>query len=428
MIKTAHKILWTILLCLQAVPAFAVPPLTLTDAYHRALETSESLKLTESDVQLAEIRYRQAIAAAFPEIDANLEERVRNSAESSSQNSGSGNRNFGEGSKDQFEGFFSLHQPIFRGFREFILADAARAEGRAAELNVTRSRELILKDVADIFYQILLYERDLDELSRTERILKDRRAELVKYQSLGKSRDSELQAADADISALLASIERGRGLLAESRELLAFLTGLPATEIAVQERDLFGPEAPLAEYLERGQSRSDLQGLAELKNSADIQLKAASRERWPSVSLDGNAYVIEDPSNERDWDLTLNLQVPVFDGGRISSRISERELESSRSALRVAEGRRIAEREIRVSYSNLKAAQATAEKVQSLVANSEKSYQSQRADYELGVVNNLTVLESIRQLQAARRQLLSALVDSSRFRVALEVAAGGPQL
>ena len=428
MIKTAHKILLTILLCLQTAPAFAAPPLTLTDAYHRALETSESLKLTQSDVQLAEIRYRQAIAAAFPEIDANLEERVRNSANSDSQNSGSGNRNFGEGSKDQFEGFFSLHQPIFRGFREFILADAARAEGRAAEFNVARSRELILRDVADIFYQIVLYERDLDELSRTEAILRDRRKELVKFLDLGKSRESELQAADADISALLASIERGRGLLAESRELLAFLTGLPAAEIAVKDLDQFGPEAPLTEYLERGQSRSDLQGLAELESSAEIQLKAATRERWPSVSLDGNAYVLQDPSNDRDWDITLNLQVPVFDGGRISSRISERELESSRSSLRTAEGRRIAEREIRVSYSNLKAAQATTEKFKNLVTNSEKSYQSQRADYQLGVVNNLTVLESIRQLQAARRQLLSALVDSSRYRVALEVAAGGPKL
>lgn len=410
----------------------APSPLSLKDAYKAALTQSEALKLSATDIEAAQIRYRSALSSAFPQLNLDVSERVRNSESSSStndsNNSSGANGGFVSGSKDRFLSSLNVIAPLFSGFREFIVADAAEAQSRAAELTTARSRELMLKDVADLFYQIILYERDLAELAHTNDILKERVEELRKFRTLGKSEDSEVFAAEAEIGELLATVEQTRGLLAESKELLAFLTGLPASEISPQDNDHLGPPSTLEEYLARGEKRSDVQANSELEFSASQRAVAATRERWPTLSLEGNAYGYTHPETNQDWDATLSMKLPVFDGGRITAHIDEQQLEVRRARLRSQEAKRLAARDIRVAFSNLKAAERAVAKFGNFVNHSERSYQAQKKDYQFGIVNNVAVLDSIRQLEDARRQLLTAEISALRIRVALEVAAGGPTL
>jgi outer membrane protein TolC len=70
------------------------------------------------------------------------------------------------------------------------------------------------------------------------------------------------------------------------------------------------------------------------------------------------------------------------------------------------------------------ASRAREKSLATLVADAEKSYESQRADYKLGIVTNIDVLQAIRQVEDAKRRLLAAGVESHINSIKLAVASG----
>ena len=86
----------------------------------------------------------------------------------------------------------------------------------------------------------------------------------------------------------------------------------------------------------------------------------------------------------------------------------------------------MSERDVRVAYEHVATARSQLESLTKLREASKRNYDSQRRDYELGIVSNLEVLQAIRQLQDAELRLARAesLVETKRLE--LDVAAGGP--
>jgi outer membrane protein len=85
-----------------------------------------------------------------------------------------------------------VRQPIFSGFREFYNASANKADIKARKLDKERAYQLLYLDVADVFYQILMYERDLKLLREIETSLEKRVSDFNKRVELGKSRSGDL--------------------------------------------------------------------------------------------------------------------------------------------------------------------------------------------------------------------------------------------
>lgn len=404
-------------------PVLANPnSLTIRQAYELTLKQSEDLKINSEGLINAEAEYREAISAVYPKIFARASHQLQDNDRNSSNNTFTSRNNQ---DRSRFRAGITITQPIFSGFRDFLLSAAAENEIKALKLDDLRSRELLYKEIADIFLQILYYEEDLKELSRTSKILKDRVEELTQFVSLGKSKESERLSAESEIADVEAAKASTIGLNNASKAVLSYLTGLPTNEMILKDDSTPLIKEGLDSYLLRGSERADLAASKTREISIQKQLTAAEREKWPEIGLEGSYYPLDAPSGDSSSSVMITIDLPLFEGGAIDARIDQQKAQQRITELRTQQLKRQIERDIKVAWENALSTEAQVRKLKELVAASQKSYEAQKSDYALGVVNNLEVLQSIRSLQEAKRKLLRAQFDLKSYQTDLLVHTGG---
>jgi outer membrane protein TolC len=408
--------------------------LTLEQCYQLLLVQSESLGQKAEAVKAAEASYREAVSFVYPHLNLGASQRVRSSESFGfSQNDiategtpGGGMSSGGRSiAQHPFETSITLQQLLFSGFRELHLSRAAQSEIGASQYDLARSRELLYLDLADVYHQILWFQGDLTILDRTKKVLLSRIGELNHFISLGRSRESEILAAQSGVADLDTSVDQIRGLLAASREMMAFLIGRPVGTFKLSTVTAVIPVESLDRYLSRAQERFDFRAAEKRRESVADQVVASEREHWPELRFEGNYYPYLDPDTNKEWDVFIRMQVPIFDGGAIDARTEQQRARLRSQELAVRETQRAADREVRIAYQRLIATQAQLKSVDRLLTVARKNYDAQRHDYELGIVTNLDVLGAIREVHEAERRLSTLNVQARIQQVQLEVAAGG---
>ena len=417
--------------------AWGEEPFSLKECYTLARAQSEKLQIGTAEIAIAEAQYRQALSAIYPQLMFGVEQRFRDnedfgrvtragsSVDDAADSSGGARESLG---KTQLEGVARLTQPLFTGFRDMYISRGMKKTEQALNQEHTRQRELLFLDVAELFFQYILFDSDLKVFEKTEELLRERIKALAEFVALGKSRESEVLAAQSELADLNSTKERTTGALASTQELLAFLTGRASAELSPKRESVAGVHLGLEESLARARQRADLKA-SELRVEAQQHfVTSAERQRWPRLELEGNAYPFEDPDRNRDWDVLLRFELPIFEGGRIEAKTEEQLAKLRIAELSRKERERIAEREVRVAFSELSAARAEIAALRKLLNTSKRNFTSQSKDYELGVVTNLEVLQSIRQVNEAQRRLIGAQVRSELNYHRLQVASGGMDL
>ncbi len=410
--------------------------LSLEDCFKLAVVQSESLERKELDIKRAEAVYQEAVSALYPSVHAIGNQRWRNS-ERFGRVTGSSTTIGNEGpggsvtsgssqSKHPAEAMFNVKQPLFTGFRDQFIARATKSRIEALGFEKTRARELLFQDLSTVFHQTRYYEEDLKLLKKSRGVFDRRIKELQDFINLGKSRESELEAARSQLAQLLATSARVEGLWSASKEMVAFLVGRDSSTFDLIPLDKSSLNLlSLDELIVQGKVRADVQAADLNQKSAFQERRAAEREKWPLLSVEGNFYPYEDPDTNRDWDVLMKLDVPLYEGGGIEARIAQSRADELSAKAAMRETRRIAEREIRVAFSQIKSSQKEVSQLESLVSTSRKNYESQTADYKNGVVTNLDVLNAITTVQDAERSLLEARTNLLINQDKLQVAVGG---
>ena len=406
--------------------------LTLEESYQLARAASESLLSQQTQIEIAEAQYRQSRAALLPQVTIGASQRYRSGTDYGVRQRGAaiddpGNGNVNRGSslgRSQSDVSLVVQQPLFSGFRDILLTRAMRRGVEASQYDLQRGSQQLLQAVAELYYEIQLYSFDIKVLQRIRALIDERITELQRFVSLGKSRESEVLAAQAERNQIEASVVNATRALTASREMFAFLLKRPAGEIELSEAREESPLLQQDEYISLSANRPDLTAAKLRIEGAEFQRKAASREAWPAVTFEGTSYLLEDPDRNRDWDALIRLQMPIFDGGRISARTEEERLKMRVAELNLQELSRQVERDVRLHYSNVTLYQTQIERLTEALRSAQRLYDAQRADYALGIVTNLDVLNALQRSQDAERQLIAAQAERSLSIVRLNVAAG----
>jgi outer membrane protein TolC len=405
--------------------------LSLSEAYEIARAQSELLLEDQELLAAAEAQYQQALSALYPSIRFLANQRYRSSlnygrtatTNSSEFGDDTAPNNIGSRSSHPYEAFVSLRQPLFTGFRESLVASAKESSLEAKRLNLERKMQLLYLDVAEVYTQIQWYEDDKKLIKKTEAVLDERIAELRKFLDLGKARTSEIEAATADKAALGAAHSRVQGLLDASKELLSFLIARPIGQFKIAP---FGPAEKLdpliEEQLQRAHSRSDVRA-SKMEVAASIdERRAAERGHLPTLYLEGNSYVAENPDNNRDWELLFRFDLPIYEGGLTQARIAEQRARQRAAEVKFKGIERSALKDVRLALSDVDSRKRELELIEKQLVAAQRSREAQVRDYKLGLVTNLEVLGAIRNELEAKRQLLNTQalqrIDAARLRVA----------
>jgi outer membrane protein len=243
-------------------------------------------------------------------------------------------------------------------------------------------------------------------------------------QKLGRSRKSEVLAAQAQRAQIDAELATVRARGRQAQLALRFLTGLdedilPAPQIAVSSE-------PLELWLEAAARRPDVEAARLESQALALGVSVARRQRWPVLSLDGNYYLKRPPgfTEKVSWDAVLRAELPLYSGGGVTARIKAAEAQRrSAEASRALAGRK-AVLETESAYALAQSAASIVGALEKAAELAEANAKAQEQDYGLGLVTNLEVLGSLNALQESRLKLAEAKLNSVLARARLLVAAG----
>ena len=389
--------------------------LSLKDCYRLALKQSEKVAISAQAVKEAEGSFLQSLSGILPQASFVYTEKRQDGSNNSSSTL-----------SRVPEAKFVFSQSLFSGFKEFAAIAASRAQKKQYTQLTIRAGHLLFTDVVDAFYLFLTYQEDINILLSIHSTLAERVDELARREKLGRARASELAITEAELARVQADLELLYTDAEVSQQLLEFLTGtkiesVDDLEIPSQNEIILTTDE---EYLLKAQKRPDVEADYQAWQIAKQEVRIARAGYWPAVSLDGNSYTKRvGAAGDVDWDATLKVDVPLFDGTQTMGEVKEAAAQEKAAELKFQQTTRNAVLEIKNAGTKYQRSFKRKEALFKALQATEKSYNLQLEDSKRSLISNLDLLKSLEDLEQMRRDYLQAQYETKRFYWNLKVAS-----
>jgi len=394
-------------------------PYTLEALIQRAEEFSKDLQIENLRVDEEASRLQGAYRSLFPRIEGQGDFTWQDRGESRSSDTQEFRR------RQQTSLRLNARQPLFQGLQELFAIQARQALSESQRARARWTKTQVQARVAELYFDILKHESSLRLLEEQVELTQSRLKDLREWERIGRSRRSERLSAESRVLSLQAELRREAQQLAENRSQLPVVAGLPSTTTLVEPESGFEALRSLESFQEGLRDRMDLQAY-------ELSVKAASKgvsltwaEHLPTLEAYGNYYLKRTGALEGvDWDVGLQLRLPLFSGGTTLARRNEARAVERRERLVFERAFLEARRELEDLYEEVKNLQEEITLLEKAVEISEENYREQRADYSRGLVTNLDVLESLNHLIESKRRYRHASYDRHLSALRLRLASG----
>ena len=154
--------------------------------------------------------------------------------------------------------------------------------------------------------------------------------------------------------------------------------------------------------------------------AAEKRVRQAEGELLPTLFLEGRVSYRDgrdglDRETQRAQ-ATLNLQIPLYQAGQVTSRVREAKQQASQRRIQIAEARKRAQQEAQSAWARLQAARAERREIEEQVQAARAALAGVEQELQVGSRTVLDVLD-------AEQELFNAEVDRVRARRDLIVAA-----
>jgi outer membrane protein TolC len=450
---------------LPASPAASAEKLSLTldEAVEIALAENKTLAIADAQTEAAEARVGQARSAFLPALTASasytrldeapyisaggigdmfeplmvpFQDLVDNGYLDPSTLEGLGGTGSDKiyiGDDDIYTVGLHVRQPLFTGGAIIGGYQAAKHYSNAVDWSEVRTRDEVTYRVSEAYYTMIRAVAALDVMEDSVAQLEGYLTDLENLFEAGMLLEKDVMAVRVQLS----NAKLGRNAAAHAIQLamagLAFEMGIDtATEIEALdplEAAAF-PDSDLEAWKSVAlEERPDLKALGETVQVADRGVTIARSEYWPDLVFLGN-YSWDRPNREYEqefyghWDLTVALEMNVFDWGRVVNSVRE-----SKSQLTQAEeGYAIMEDAVRldVQASYLEREQAL-EAVSIAEAGLEAAREGLRVTYETfqsGMALNREVLDAQAEFTRASLSRIQSVTNLRLAEARLELASG----
>lgn len=331
-----------------------------------------------------------------------------------------------------FDANFELD--LFGGQRRTI--ENARASAEASEADLDATVLSLLGDVASAYVQARGYRDRLQVARQTLATRQDTTALTRGRARAGLAPGLDATRAEAEAKLAEAAIPPLEQSYRAQVNSLSALASIPVAELLAQMAgdapvpSLAGAvevDAPAALLARRPDIRAAERRLA----AATAAIGAAEADRYPAVSLVGalglNASRLRNLGDvsSRVWSIAPQVSLPVFDAGRRSAVVRQREAERDEALASWRSTVLTALREVEDALNSLDRERAHYDLLRSSVAAYADAARVARAQYTAGLSNFLDVLDAERSLADARDALAQSQAALAVQAIALFKALGG---
>lgn len=391
-------------------------PLSLRQAMLLANQHNESLAISGEDFLQALIAKQRAVASFLPQV--NLAPTF----------SFTDNKDLSPDS--------SAHQltvpvqgtvNVFNGFRDVATLRASTATIEQRRQLLLEAQESLLVNVAQVYYQVLRSERNVQVLRNSLRVQEERVRDIRGRQQAGIARPLEVAQTESLAAATRVTLINAINDVTNGRNTLAFLTArrVQASELT-DEFPLPGDLSSVRVFQQlAAQRRRDLAAAMSATLAARQNVEVAWGQYYPSVALNLNAIVARDPSGGPDWTGLISANLPLFSGGRIRADVRAAWSRFRQSALTEQQLRRQVVQDVELAYENLQSSRQRLSELQAQLTAAEEAFRQAEQSYNVGLATNLERLTAQDQLLNAQLQLANEAYNQKVFYLNLLRATGG---
>lgn len=320
----------------------------------------------------------------------------------------------------------NISQPLLRGLREYSALSIA--EERLEQEMITQDvveREVLFQ-VAQVFYSLLIQDKELANTKRQIELTRERVEDLKKRVEIGRSRKAELLLAESQLAntqSQLQGVERERARWLTELERL---TGLDAQDVTLKPLSQEGLKLEsLQNYLLKIEGLPEIQQAQQRIAVSDSEIELQKRYHLPDLTFDGNVYLARTGFREdSDWDMSVNLVFPLYEGGQVNSRVKQATIVKNQESLRLRNLKRNLSAEIKELYSFVRLDLERLQITKKALELSRKNYEEQRKEYDLGLVTNLEVLQSLDAFIESQRRFDRLILEAGYNLSVLKAKSG----
>jgi outer membrane protein TolC len=350
------------------------------------------------------------------------------------------------GATNQWALGLNFSQNLFTGGRLTAQNDAAEAQVRSANIEVSAQRAQVALDITSAYYDAVLADQLVSiadsSLAETNAVLEQTRVsrqvgnasefELLRAQV---TRDNQLPVQiQARANRQVAYLRVKQLLNMSLDDSLTLTTGIEGAS---------GPTLPAivanANVDTTTSGRAPVRELDEAVKAAEAQVRVARAERIPSFALVSNYQRLYFPSNVfpslsngvNNWTVGVSTNFPILDGGRISGDKAIAQAGVQQARAQREQTRQFAALDTRVALTSLQQAEAAWQASQGTADQAQRAYAIDQVRYREGISTQTDLSQSRLLLEQARANRAQAArnLAVARVRMALlkdlPIQAGG---
>ncbi|MCW5900407.1 MAG: TolC family protein [Flavobacteriales bacterium] len=425
----------TIAMLCMAPPAMAQDTLSLVDAVALALANEHGIRMARNEAAIAERFATAGNAGLLPRID------LSGRGTWSNQYT---RLDFIEGIPDVeregventlLSGTLGLTWTLFDGMGSYYALERARIDAELADLRTRAQVEGTVGAVVALYFALAGLSEDVAITQRLLEISQDRYQRLEDRAALGGAGRLEVLNALVDLRADSASFVLSTQRLQRTGHDLNVLLGRsPVSALHVARAVSFADGLDQERLVSEALSRNvELQMALRAERVAQVEARQAKSVLWPRLDLNAG-YGITDQQNEvgiilgtynRGLNAGLTASVPLFDGGRVRTRVESAKLRAENAALAGEQARLQVERDVRNAFTAW-AAQRKVYRIQGQAVETARiNFERTSELFYAGQLTGLQFRQAQLDLANAERQAVVAGFDTKVAEMLLLQASGG---
>lgn len=420
--------------------------LTLQESLDFAYKNSKSIKLAQEKVNLAEGKVSEALAAMLPNISGSgsytyfIQPLIIMDEETISQMQeafkgilpetppeqpaeGSELSSEIEADKHNLRASLSLQQPLFTWGKLINNYKQAKFNLEAEKQGLESTKQQLTFDVTQSFYGVLLAQEFVKvakkAVSQVEKHLKTAND----LENAGVITEYDVLRANVQLANIRSQLIRAQNALRLAKEGLKITLGMELkSEVNVEGEFQYKPmERELDELMSSAlKNRPDLKQLELQEKVGDKFVSIAKAGNKPNLALVSSYEVnksgewkeeMDWGSTTQSWNVTLALNIPIFDGLATRARVKQAKSGLSQIKLGKAQMMDGVQFEVRSAYLALQEAKSLIGVQQETVQQAQEGLKIANLQYENGIITSVQFTDAQLALTQAEVNQLQALYD-----------------
>jgi outer membrane protein len=411
-------------------------PQNLLELYKQAQSNDSTWAAARSTHAAAQEKLVQGKALTLPTVTLNANANHSNT-DLEYRSGGASGFNRQGGGNESFETYgysVNVNHPLYRKQNQIQFEESKTQVSQADETLSTASLDLMTR-TSQAYFDVLLAQDKIDLIEAQKAAITKQLEQAKANFEVGTSTITDVHEAQARYDLLIAQDIAARNDLEIRKRSIQSIIGQMPGPLA-SAKDSLAVVIPAPQDMEKWVETAEQKNPQLIFQQKALTLATQEVERthaghFPTLDAVGsysdnraNGSINGIGSDSQNFTIGLQLQVPIYQGGAISSREREAAINQQTAKDQLEQTRRDVDLQARQAYLNVASAVAQVKAYEQALASSQSSLDSTSLGYEVGVRTSVDVLNAQQQYYSAKRDLLQARYTWLLSVIKLKAAAG----